>query len=125
MADVAAVTTVTEKIEGPVKEIKFTFTSGEGIYAGTAEQATTNTYNGKMIWVVIDPGSTAPTADWDLTITDSDSLDVLQGGGADCSATVTEYIAKASLGAVCNSILTMNVTNAGDQKTGAVYLFIR
>ena len=125
MANVAPVTTVTERRVGTVKEIIYTFTSGEGTYAGTAEQATTYTYNGKLIGAIIDPGSTAPTASWDLTVTDADSIDVLNGGGVDCSATATEYIAEASLGAVCNSALTMNVTNAGDQKTGTVYIYIR
>jgi len=120
MAD--AVTTVTEWTNGPVKRIKYTFTSAS---AGSATQATANKYNGKILWVVSDPGATAPTAAWDFTITDVESLDVCDGGGANRSATATEYITEANTGAVCNSLLTLNVTNAGDQKTGTVYVFIR
>jgi len=118
----AAITTVTERRSGSVKEIIYTFTSSD---TGTASQATTYTYNGKLIGAVIDPGTTTPSADWDLTVTDADSIDVLNGGGADCSETATEYIAEASLGSVVNSALTMNVTNAGDQKKGTVYIYIR
>jgi hypothetical protein len=124
MSDVAPVTTVTETGLS-VKKIKFEFTSGEGTYAGTASDSTANTYSGKLIWAVIDPGSTAPTADWDLTITDADSIDLLGGNGVDCSATATEYIAESSLGSIDGGVITFNVTNAGDQKTGTVYVWIR
>ena len=119
MAD--AVTTITETGTS-VKKVKFTFTSAT---AGTASQATTKAYSGKLIWAVIVPGATAPTAAWDLTVTDAASIDLLAGGGADCSETATEYIAEASLGAIDGGVITFNVTNAGDQKTGTVYLYIR
>jgi len=117
----AAITAVTET-GSSVKKITFAFTSSD---TGTASASTTSAYSGKLIWCVIDPGATTPTAAWDLTVTDVDSIDLLAGGGADCSETATEYIAEASLGAIDGGVITFNVTNAGDQKTGTVYLWIR
>lgn len=126
MADVAAITAITETYQGSVKKIKFAFTSGEGAYAGAASATTTQHYSGEILQVVTDPGSTAPTADWDLTITDADSLDILKGNGADRDTANTEYI----VGSTTTTLpaigqLTFNVTNAGNQKTGTVYVWIR
>lgn len=113
--------TVTERRIGKVDLIKWDWTSTAG---GAASDVTTQAYNGKVVWLVTDPGATAPTDNWDLTITDDNGIDVLAGAGADRDTANTEYVASASLGAVATSVLTMNVTNAGNAKDGAVYLYI-
>lgn len=126
MANVEAVTTITEEAHGSVKKIKFEFTSGEGAYAGAASDTTTKPYYGEILQVVTDPGATAPSDNWDLTLTDSDSLDLLKGNGADRDESDTEYIVGS--GTTCLPIvgkLTFNVTNAGNQKKGTIYVFIR
>ena len=46
--------------------------------------------NGKLLSLKTDPGSPAPTTLYDIAITDDDGFDVLQGVGADRSATVTQ-----------------------------------
>ena len=126
MGDVAAVTTITEKVFGTVKMITFEFTSGEGAYAGAASAATTKAYDGEILQVMTDPGSTAPSDNWDLTITDPDSIDLLKGNGADRDTATTEYIVGSTTSMLpASGLLTFNVTNAGDQKTGTVYVWIR
>jgi hypothetical protein len=47
------------------------------------------------------------------------------GQGANRDTANTEYVAGSNLGAVCNSVLTINVSNAGDAKQGDLYLWIR
>lgn len=121
----AGTVTVTETTHRTVKEIKYAWTSGSAGDAGTASGATTNYYTGKLIWFVTDPGATAPTDNYDITITDANSIDVLAGAGADRDTANTEYVAEASLGAVVESKLTINITNAGTSKVGTAYLYIR
>ena len=126
MGDVAAVTSITETAHGSVKKIKFEFTSGEGAYAGAASATTEKAYYGEILQVMTDPGETAPTDNWDLTITDPDSIDILKGNGADRDTANTEYIVGSNANMLpAAGILTFNVTNAGDQKTGTVYVWIR
>lgn len=60
-----------------------------------------------------DPGSTAPTADYDVTLVDSNGLDACQSQGLNRSAGTTQ-IAVCTAGpyyVVRNSVLTLNVDN--------------
>ena len=118
----AETVTVTETVHTSVKKIHWAVMSSS---SGVATQATTNVYDGKLITCVTNPGTTAPTDDWDMTITDSDSVDLLCGNGADRDTADTEVIAEASMSAVAGSVLTLNVANAGDSKVLDVYLYIR
>ena len=117
------VVATTEKTHTIVKKITFAWTSDS--VTGTATGTTTNSYDGKLITLVTDPGATAPTTLYDVTVTDADGHDVLVGAGADRSATVTELVGETSLGAVAGSLLTVNVSNAGNSKVGEVILYIR
>jgi hypothetical protein len=117
------VCTITEVTHTSVKKIKFDWTSDDA--AGTATGTTTGYYTGKILGLATDPGATAPDDNYDITVTDGDSLDVLMGGGANRDTTTTEYVLSTSLGAVVASQLTINVSNAGNAKTGAAYLYIR
>jgi hypothetical protein len=116
--------TVTETTHTSVKKIKFAWTSAAD---GTASGATTKPYDGKVYLLTTVPagGGSAPTDNYDLTITDSDSVDVLAGAGADRDTANTEQVVGTSLGAVAGSVLTINVANAGNAKSGTCYLYIR
>jgi len=115
--------TLTEKTSGSVKSITFAWTTAAD---GTCTQATTEKYDGQVIFVCTDPGATAPTDNYDIALNDDNGVDVLAGAGANRDTADTEYIAaKESLGAVANSILTMEITNAGDSKIGTLYVYIR
>jgi len=122
----AQVVTKTEKCEEyrPVKLIKWDWLSTDG---GAVSSACTNKVTGVISKVVIVPdgGGTAPTTLYDMTILDENSIDVLEGNGADCSATATEYLDQSDgLGNVCDSTLTLTIAAAGNAKGGTVYLFI-
>ena len=121
MAGTVVTTEITH--ESP-KKIKFACTTGTGGDDGKADGTTTGVYSGKLILVATVPGE-ALTADWDVTIKDSDGVDLLAGGGADRNTTATEFITYANLGAVVESTLTIAVTNAGDTKALAVYVYLR
>ena len=118
-------TVITETRIGPVKRVKIAWTSDDT--TGEVTGTTTYGYSGKLELVTTVPsgGGTAPTALYDVTVTDADSVDVLAGAGANRSATVTEQVLGTSLGAVAMSKLTLNVTNAGNSKQGTIYLDIR
>lgn len=62
--------------------------AADGSYPATASYP----INGWIIRVETNPGSTAPTALWDLTLLDQDGLDVMGGVLANRSATATEHV---------------------------------
>ena len=122
----AQVVTLTENCEEylPVKLIKWDWLATDG---GVVSSATSNKYTGIITKVVIVPdgGGTAPTAAYDITILDENSIDLLEGNGADCSATATEYLDQSDgLGNVSESTLTLTIASAGNAKGGIVYVYI-
>jgi hypothetical protein len=123
-----AVVTTTEIDWTSVKLLQFTWQSGDAADddAGAAAATSTAVFSGDIIGLATVPDAvSAPTADYDVVITDSRGLDVLLGAGADRHTSNTEYVAGTSLGAVVESTLTLGVTNAGNVKKGDVYLWIR
>jgi hypothetical protein len=121
----AGTVTAVETTFSSVKKIVWSWTSGTGAEGGTASGTTTAPFDGEILALITDPGATAPTDNYDVTVTDADGHDVLLGAGADRDTVNTEYVAKASLGAVAASKLTLNITNAGDAKVGVVVLYVR
>ena len=117
------VTITEEQSREGLQKIKFAFTTHTD---GTATGETSGDYNGLIYYVVSDPGSTAPTAAWDFQIQDEDNYDLLNGAGADRSATSTEYLqaSKDGLGMAFNTKLTLEVSGGGDTKDGVVEVFI-
>ena len=118
--------TVTEKLTtSTVKSVVWNWLSTA---AGAASETTTAAVDGLIEYVVFVPdgGGTQPTDQYDITITDSNSVDVLGGLGANLSNAANVYKArKDGLGAVAGSTLTLNVTNAGNAKGGIVVLYFR
>lgn len=113
--------TVTEKYEAGVCKIQWSWTSTAG---GAAALATTKRFFGQVLALVTDPGSTAPTDNYDITITDDDSYDVMQGAGADRDTANTETAVPTAT-SVAFGALTLNVTNAGSAKVGVATLYIK
>ena len=117
--------TFTETVHGSMKQIKCEWTADS-----TAEISvqTTNVYDGKVELLVTVPGTPAPDPNWDLTVEDENGLDVLNGSGANRSATATQYVQSSSLGAVAQDKLTFNIGNVDvglPYSQGVVYLYIR
>ena len=95
----------------------------------------TPSLSGELMKVVFDPGSAAPTANYDITLNDANGFDVLAGFGANLSATVTTQLkpgiafkdgtTTSVAPTVIDGVLTLAVTNAGDTKSGSVVLYLR
>lgn len=103
--------------------------------SGNADGTFTGQIHG-LIWAVKTiPGSNGdlttnlPTANYDVTITDQDLMDVLGGSGADRSGTAAEQVQPTTDSAktpriINATLLKLNITNAGSAKAGRVRLFI-
>ena len=128
----AQVVTITESesAKSGMQVIKWAWTTdsvnGAIVASTTAGEANTTTkkYTGAVYRVVTVPLTDAPTTLYDVTVIDKNAVDVLAGYGADRSATVTETLESSSLGAVYDSALSLVIANAGNSKTGAVYMYI-
>ena len=101
---------------------------------GVATEATQKV-SGKLIKAITNPGATAPTDNYDITIKDDQAFDVLtncEDNLVDRDTTNTEEVYflvndDGSLGTggspVVNSVLTIAVANGGDTKQGVIHLY--
>lgn len=133
-----------------------TYDNGLGLVAGSVRKAlidfvtddttgsvavTLDKISGNLIKIVTDPGSTAPTDDWDVVITDEKGVTVTancQNAAAlltrDTANTEETYlhllnndstrIGIAAYPVVCDK-LTITVNNAGNSKTGQIILYYK
>lgn len=128
MADYGTVTLTEEKFNF-VKKIKFEWTSEDGgANGGKATKTTENVYTGEIIRCVTIPGTdgSKPSDNYTVVINDEDGTDVLMGAAtANRDEANTEQILASSLGCVANDKLSLNVSNAGNAKTGKVIIYIR
>ena len=116
---------ITETTHTSVRKVVFAWTSDSA--TGAVSGTTTNAYDGEIIGLTTAPsgGGTAPSDNYDVTIADAAGHDVLLGAGVDRDVANTEHVARASLGGVAGSPLTLSVANAGNSKLGTVTLYIR
>ena len=117
----AGTVTVTETSLVHIHKIKWTWTSSAG---GAADLVTAGSYAGRVIALVTDPGSTAPDDNYDITITDAEGYDVMQGAGANRDTANTET-AVPTAESVAFGPLTLNVSAAGAAKVGVAILYIQ
>lgn len=121
-------------LRGNIRKVIADWTSDDS--DGTAS-GTTRKIVGRLIKAVTDPGSVAPTDDYDITITDPEGLDVLavcQSGLSNRDTANSEQVYFLVLDAagtplaqsihpvVCDP-LTIAVANAGNSKTGQIILY--
>lgn len=101
---------------------------------GAAMITTSDDVQGTIVRITITPsaGDTAPSAAYDMTLTDEDGLEILSTNGANLSATASTHFWPEVLSAAGNpmpvvtaSKLTLAVTNAGDGNKGLVKVFIK
>ena len=83
--------TVTQTYDtiGPIRRVIFTCTGDASDGSFPATELTTK-FNGEILQVVTNPGSTAPTDNYDITLTNADGLDMLGGWGANRDTANTE-----------------------------------
>jgi len=108
----------------PVQMIKWDWLCTD---LGVVSSQTLSKYSGLIskVNIIPDGGGTAPTTLYDITILDEGGRDILEGNGADCSATATEYLDQSDgLGNVSQSKLTLTIAAAGDAKGGIVELYL-
>jgi len=135
-----AVGTVTQKLDkypnANLQVVTFTWTA-DAAAATIPSTATTDAITaaiiGWYVWAIeTDPGSTAPTAAYDIVLNDANGFDIAGGQLANRSATATEKVipkldATTSLyGAhLVNSALTLVITNnLVNSATGTVKLIL-
>lgn len=116
----AGTVTVLERSIVHIHKIKWTWTSSAG---GAADLVTPGVYAGRVIALVTDPGTTAPDDNYDITITDAEGYDVMQGAGANRDTANTETAVPAAA-SVAFGPLTLNVSNAGSAKEGVAILYV-
>jgi hypothetical protein len=98
------------------------------------EWYTRDCVRGRLSKVVFNPGTAAPTDNYDVTLLDTNGVDVLQGLGANRDTANTETVVPAIeqlVGAttallpvvVCDK-LQLVIANAGNAKEGVISLYI-
>ena len=95
--------------------------------SGNADVSIPGLY-GYLLKMVTDPGSTAPTDDYDITLVDENSIDALAGAGANRDTANTEQVYPVASGAATPVFLcgthTFTVANAGNAKVGRAVLYV-
>ena len=79
--------------------------------------------NGYLVKVSTNPSATAPTDQYDITLLDSDSIDIAGGNLSNRSSTLSEdWVPSTPI--PIDSEITFTIANAGDAKIGTATLFI-
>lgn len=78
---------------------------------------------GYIVRVVTNPSATAPTDDYDITITDADGVDVMAGALANRDTANSEQVIPSDPPYV-NSELTVNISTAGEAKEGVIIIYV-
>lgn len=117
---------------GPIKKVIVAWTSDDTTGAVTG---ITRKITGSILKIITDPGATAPTADYDIVITDEEGLDILvrcEDDLIDRHTSTTEAIycimendtpVGIALHPVVCDILTIAVTAAGNSKQGQIIIY--
>lgn len=116
-------------VTGDTKSLLLTWTgdsSSGSVPATTSERA----IDGYIILVITNPGSTSPTPDYDITLTDDDDVDVMGGQLMNRDASSTEQIIP-KVGNIIgprwvSGYMTLNLSNNSvASATGTIEIFIK
>lgn len=124
---------------GRIRKILIDFTTDDS--TGSVA-VTTRKIVGELIKIVTDPGSAAPTADWDVVLTDEEGVDLsIHMDDVAIAALIARHTTTtletylpledtagtgriAAWPVVCDK-LTVTVNNAGNSKTGQIIIYYR
>ena len=109
----------------PIKMVEWTWVSDA---SGDVSGTDTGELNGMALRWVTNPGSTAPTDDYDITVLDEDGVDIASGGLGNRDTSDSEQFipgGDADPGAAFNGKLSLVVSNAGNAKEGVLKLYYR
>jgi hypothetical protein len=119
-----AATSISGGNQGAVTQWTIPWTSdGSGNYTETLTGII-----GVILRVVFDPGSTAPTDNYDVTLTDAHGLELLGTVGADRDTANSEGNTPANTAGFPIAVappLYLSISNAGSAKTGTIYIYTR
>ena len=118
----AGTITAIETRHRSVQEIIFSWLS-DASGDGTAT-ATTYAYSGDILKVVCVPGATTPDDNYDVTLTDADSIDLLAGQGVDCPNGANLVITGGMI-PVVESAISLTIAGGGNAKIGTVHVYVR
>ena len=108
-----------------IKYVQWDWTSdASGDVSGTA----TKVIAGVALRYAPTPSSTAPSANYDITILDDDGIDIAAGGLANRHTSDSEQVlvgGDAKDGAAFNGTLNLVVANAGNTKIGKLVMYYR
>jgi len=120
--------TITEALTSgrpPVKVITLTCTAdaSDGSYPATAlSNIPHGEIGGRLLQIATDPGSTAPQANYDITVTEAGGADLLLGVGANRHTSSSEVAIIESNGASAvyagTDTLTLNIANNNVNSAG-------
>lgn len=123
------VTQTYAKTGSGITELTFSFTADPN---GTVSDTNTEAaMDGYLLQMVTNPGSTAPTDNYDITIKNSDGVDLLNGNGADRDTSNSEIaFPDPNWAAVTppffSGLLTLGISNNSQASaTGEVILYIK
>lgn len=109
----------------PIKQVRFAWTADSlGNVTGNGTAISAQKYYGSVLTLVTVPGSPTPQDAYDITITDADGYDVLQGNGSNLGNSTIQARALNLSSAVWGN-LTLTVTNAGNATKGTAILYIK
>ena len=102
--------------------------------AGTVSQKSDEPIYGEVLRITTNPGATAPTVNYDITLPDEDSVDIALGTLANRHNSNTETVYPTVAGSAANSTdvqfavagyITLTIANAGNSKIGKVTIYLR
>ena len=120
--------TVTTSRDGPLTKYSCAWTSDNA--AGNVTEVDVVLKAGQLVQVIMTPGATTPSDDYDVELlTEDGEDDLLGGGGADCSNSLTKVV---NLGPVAGDLPVWipsgnywpTVANAGNSKTGTINIYV-
>jgi hypothetical protein len=97
---------------------------------GSVPDTTLANLNGYVMKIVTNPGSTAPTDNWDFVLNDADGVDALGGAGANRDTTTSEQVYPTVSGAAIpiwlpNGSYTLAISgNSVNSATGTVTIYL-
>lgn len=123
MADTGTSALTVTHLPHGLREYVFAWTSTAG--GAVEDNESVEQVADRVLQVETIPSATAaPTADYDVTLEDGNGVDMLQGQGANRSASAAEGVVFDTPTIITTRAMVLKVTNAGNAKSGTVRIIM-